>query len=136
MRGGQLWRGHAWPGQLYVGQLNIQSLKPKLLALRQNIAKHGYDLVILNEAWMKPTTHSKLIPLPGYHLSRRDRPDSKGYGGVTIATRDPLEATTMETPDPPITSSKLETIGSKCGPARCQSRCAQHTGLRLRLRRM
>ena len=119
-RGGRIWRARARPGQLYVGQLNIQSLKPKLLALRHDIAEHEYDLVILNETWMKPSTHSRLIPIPGYHLSRRDRPDGKGYGGVAIATREPLEATTVEPPDQPIADSKIETlwVQVQSGPAR------------------
>ena len=59
---------------------------------------------------MKRTTASRLVPIPGYQLTRRDRPDGKGYGGVAIATRQPLEVTTVEPPDPPTAGSKLETL--------------------------
>lgn len=65
-------------GQLYIAQLNVQSIKPKLLELRQDIAEHGYDVVVLCETWLKPSTDNRLIPVPGYQLLRRDRADGRG----------------------------------------------------------
>ena len=47
---------------------NVQSLKPKLLALRQDIAEHGYDVIVLSETWMRPTAPNRLVPIPGYQL--------------------------------------------------------------------
>ena len=109
-RAGRIWRTTPRCGQLYIGQINIQSLKPKLLALRQDIAEHGYDVIVLNETWMRPTTHNRLVPIPGYQLVRRDRPDGKGYGGVAIAARESLELTTVERPGQSVAGSKLESL--------------------------
>ena len=35
------------PNQLYVAAINVQSLKPHLLELRQDIDQHGYDVISL-----------------------------------------------------------------------------------------
>ncbi|KAF0298220.1 RNA-directed DNA polymerase from mobile element jockey [Amphibalanus amphitrite] len=59
---------------------------------------------------MRPTTPNRLVPIPGYQLVRRDRPDNRGYGGVAIAARESLELTTMERPGPPVAGSKLESL--------------------------
>ena len=109
-RGGRIWRTVPRPGQLYIGELNIQSLKPKLLELRHDISEHGYDVIVLNETWMKTTTPNRLVPIPGYQLVRRDRPDNRGYGGVAIAVRESLELTTVERPGQPVAGSKLESL--------------------------
>ena len=98
------------PGQLYIGQINIQSLKPKLLALRQDIDEHGYDVIVMNETWMRPSTPNRLVPIPGYQLHRRDGPDRRAYGGVAIAARESLEVTTVERPGQPVAGSELESL--------------------------
>ena len=67
-RGGRIWRVGERTGQLYVAQLNIQSMKPKLLELRHDIAQHDYDVVVLCETWLKSTTHNRLIPVPGWRV--------------------------------------------------------------------
>ena len=109
-RGGRIWRTEPQRGQLYIGELNVQSLKPKLLELRHDIAEHGFDVIVLNETWMRPATPNRLVPIPGYRLARRDRPDNRGYGGVAIAARESLELTTVERPGPPVAGSKLESL--------------------------
>ena len=109
-RGGRIWRTSPRPGQLYIGAINVQSLKPKLLSLRQDIDEHGYDAIVLAETWMRQTTPNRLVPIPGYQLQRRDRPDRRGYGGVAIATRESLEVTTVERPGQPVAGSKLESL--------------------------
>lgn len=97
-------------GQLYIAQLNVQSIKPKLLELRQDIAEHGYDVVVLCETWLKPSTDNRLIPVPGYQLLRRDRADGRGYGGVAVLVKDSFSATVMEGPDQVTAGSKLESL--------------------------
>ena len=109
-RGGRIWRTAPRPGELYIGQINIQSLKPKLLELRHDIDEHGFDVIVLNETWMRITTPNRLVPIPGYQLVRRDRPDNRGYGGVAVAARESLELTTVERPGPPVAGSKLESL--------------------------
>ncbi|KAF0299998.1 hypothetical protein FJT64_027396 [Amphibalanus amphitrite] len=59
---------------------------------------------------MRPTTPNRLVPIPGYQLVRRDRPDNRGYGGVAVAARESLELTTVERPGPPVAGSKLESL--------------------------
>ena len=93
-----------------MGQLNIQSLKPKLLELRQDIADHDYDIIILNETWMKPSTHNRLVPLPGYQLTRRDRPDHRSYGGVAVAVKESFDVTTVERTGQPVDGAKIESL--------------------------
>ncbi|KAF0296827.1 hypothetical protein FJT64_005733 [Amphibalanus amphitrite] len=109
-RGGRIWRTAPRPGELYIGQINIQSLKPKLLELRHDIDEHGFDVIVLNETWMRITTPNRLVPIPGYQLVRRDRPYNRGYGGVAVAARESLELTTVERPGPPVAGSKLESL--------------------------
>ena len=98
------------PNQLYVAAINVQSLKPHLLELRQEIDRHGYDVISLNETWLKQATHSRLVPVPGYQLFRRDRLDGRGYGGVAVLVRDALEVTVIDSPDRPTEGSRLESL--------------------------
>ena len=119
-RGGRIWRGRPRTDQLYIAQLNIQSLKPHLLEMRDEIGQHGYDVISLSETWMKSSTPNRLIPVPGYQVLRRDRPDGRGYGGVALLVREPLEATVIDCPDQPVAGSKLESlwVQIRAGPRR------------------
>ena len=72
---------------LLVGALNVQSLKQKILELTQELHHHGNDVMLLSETWLKPSTPSRLITLPGYNLVRADRPDGRGYGGGSSADK-------------------------------------------------
>ena len=98
------------PDQLYVASINVQSLKPHLLELRQDIDHHGYDVISLSETWLKPATPNRLIPVPGYQLFRSDRPDGRGYGGVAVLVRDALEVTVINCPDRPTEGSQTGVI--------------------------
>ena len=98
------------PNQLYVAAINVQSLKPHLLELRQEIDHHGYEVISLSETWLKPATHNRLVPVPGYQLIRRDRPDGRGYGGVAVLVRDSLETIVIDSPDRPTEGSRLESL--------------------------
>ena len=109
-RGGRIWRGGQRAGQLYIAQLNVQSITPKLLELRQDIAQHGYDVIALCETWLKPATHSRFLPVPGYQLLRRDRADGRGYGGVAVLVRETFAATVVDGPDRVTAGSQLESL--------------------------
>ena len=114
-RGGRLWRTGERPDQLYIAQLNVQSVKPKLLELRNDIARHNYDVIVLCETWLKPTTPDRLIPIPGYQLLRRDRADGKGYGGVAVLVREGRVATVLDGPDRVTADSRLESLWVQIG---------------------
>ena len=64
----------------------------------------------LNETWLKPSTPSRLLILPGYRLFRADRPDGRGYGGVAVAARDSISASPLKVTTEPNPSSRLETL--------------------------
>ena len=112
-------RGGAWTpadrrSGLLTAELNIQSLKPKVLELRQELARNRYDLIVLTETWMRPSTLNRLINIPGYDIHRRDRPDKTGYGGVAIVTNELL--TYREIPQPSASdNSKLESLWAVVG---------------------
>ena len=68
---------------LLVGLLNIQSLLPKITALQhEHLNRLQYDICVLTETWLRPSTDSRLVAFPGYALYRADRPGGAGYGGV------------------------------------------------------
>ena len=89
--------------------LNIRSLKPKILSLRHDLSYFDCDLRVLSETWLKPETISRLVSFPGYSLTRADRPDGSGFGGVVVLTRTGLRVKTLQS----VCSSnncKLETL--------------------------
>ena len=71
----------------------------------------------LTETWLKPSTPSRLLTLPGYQLYRADRPDKRGYGGVALVARDGISTTPIRfsttTTHP---NSKLETLWTLVKP--------------------
>ena len=76
--------------------------------------------MILNETWMKPSTHNRLVPLPGYQLTRRDRPDRRGYGGVAVAVKESFDVTIVERTGQPVDGAKIESLWLQI---RCGSQC-------------
>ena len=64
----------------------------------------------LNETWLKPSTPSRLLVLPGYRLFHADRPDGRGYGGVALAARDNISASPIKVTTEPNPNSRLETL--------------------------
>ena len=92
-------------------------LKPKLLELADHLHRGNYGIMSLSETWLKPSTPSRLLTLPGYQLYRADRPDRRGYGGVALAARDGISATpirvSLDTIHP---NSKMETMWTLVKP--------------------
>ena len=62
-------------------------MKPKILALRHDLSHFNCDICVLSETWLKPETHSRYVNFPDFDLTRMDRPDGKGYGGVSVLSR-------------------------------------------------
>ena len=81
---------------LQVGALNIQSMKPKLLELTEEIDRNDFDVILLSETWLRPTTPNRLLVIPGYSISRADRPDGSGYGGVAILTKSTITSVALK----------------------------------------
>lgn len=116
-RGGVNWGRHGDTGddRLIIGQLNIQSLKPKLPDLRNDIYQNfSFDILALSECWLQPNIPDRLLTVNGYTLYRRDRPDSlklpKGKGGVAVLVRNALRSELLPTPVTGINDSNLEII--------------------------
>ena len=93
---------------LHIGALNIQSLKPKLLELTDAITRYDYDVFLLSETWLRPSTPNRLLVIPGYAISRADRPDGRGYGGVAIVTKAGITSMTLKLPNSKCPGSLLE----------------------------
>ena len=95
-------------GNLHVGSLNIQSLKPKLLELSNEVRRRDLDVLFLSETWLRPATPSRLIVVPGYTLCRSDRPDGRGYGGVAILYKTGITMSSLKISNSGNPDSKLE----------------------------
>ncbi|KAF0306145.1 hypothetical protein FJT64_022284 [Amphibalanus amphitrite] len=112
--------GREWIGPLQMGlkspaQLNIQSYKPKLHDIRNDIHDvYGFDVLALCETWLAPPVPDRLVGVSGYRLFRRDRPVSsslpRGRGGVAVLVRDSLSCELLPTPVTGVAGSNLEII--------------------------
>ena len=83
---------------LVIGALNVQSIKPKLLELTDEFSRQNLDVLLLSETWLRPSTPNRLLVIPGYNISRVDRPDGRGYGGVAIVTKANLTPMALKLP--------------------------------------
>ena len=93
---------------LAIGALNVQSIKPKLLELTDEISRQNLDVLLLSETWLRPSTPNRLLVIPGYNSSRVDRPDGRGYGGVAIVTKANLTPMALKLPVSQCSDSLLE----------------------------
>lgn len=109
-RAGRIWSGgENSSGALLIGHINIQSLKHKVIDLRHELDIHRFDLLSINETWLRKSTHN-LMKIPGYSLKRADRSVAPlGYGGVAVLYRDSLTAKVADKPAS-ICTSRLESI--------------------------
>ena len=73
------------------------------------ISRLDLDIILLSETWLKPSTPNRLLVIPGYHISRADRPDGRGYGGVAIITKADISSSTIKPSTSPYPGSLLET---------------------------
>ena len=118
-RGGRGWCGGGGAGagaRLLIGHLNIQSLKPKILELSTELNKFKYDILTLNETWLRPSTPNRLLVVPGYQLLRADRPDGRGFGGVAVLVRDGISVTLIKNALTAPSGSKLESLWALIKP--------------------
>ena len=65
---------------------------------------------MLQETWLSPRLSSRLLVFPGYTVTRADRPDGRGYGGVAILSRSGIQLTVLKTPGPSDQHCKLESL--------------------------
>ena len=93
-----------------IGSINVQSLKPKLIDLASDLHHLDYDIIAISETWLRPSTPTRLLIIPGYTLHRADRPDNRGYGGVAIATKQSITAAPFKCTSDKCQDSKLETL--------------------------
>ena len=80
-----------------------------MLSLRHDLSYFDCDLCVLSETWLKPETISRFVNFPGYSLTRADRPDGSGFGGVAVLARTGLRVKRLQS----VCSSntcKLETL--------------------------
>ena len=81
-----------------------------MLELSEELHRFDYGVMALQETWLKPSTPSRLVCLPGYQLHRADRPDGRGYGGVAVAIKDGIESVRLKIPERPRPDSALESL--------------------------
>ena len=68
------------------------------------------------ETWLRPSTPSRLLMLPGFRLCRADRPDGRGFGGVALAARDGLSVSPPNITTEHIENSQLEVLWTLVRP--------------------
>ena len=109
------WRRHGdvTTDQIIIGHLNVQSLKPKLPDVRNDIHHvYGFDVLMLAETWLSANVPNRLLTVSGYKMFRCDRPASsrqpKGRGGVAVLVRDHLRCEKLVTPHTGVANSNLE----------------------------
>ena len=109
-RGGECWRAGTARGELRACSLNIQSLKPKTVELRLELERMKWDIIFLQETWLSSRLSGRLLVFPGYTLTRADRPDGRGYGGVAILSRSEIQTKVLKPPEADDRESKLESL--------------------------
>ena len=75
------------------------------MSLRHDLALFDCDICVLNETWLKPEIPSRLVNFPGYTLTRADRPDGRGFGGVAVISK---------------AGFKIKRLQSVCSSYQCQ----------------
>ena len=79
--------------ELKILQFNINSLLAHIRELKQFLSKNSYDLVCIQETFLK-TKHK--IKFPGYTVVRTDRPDTTRGGGLLILAKEGLRFTKLD----------------------------------------
>ena len=64
--------------------------------------------MLLSETWLRPSTPNRLLVIRGYFISRVDRPDGRGYGGVAIITKVDITTVALKPPGSQCPDSQLE----------------------------
>lgn len=104
---------------ILIYQINVQSLKPKILELRQHLADTGCDVILVCETWLSPHVPSRLVTFPGFDMVRSDRRTGRG-GGVAVLARDNLGLTVLKKRGT-TGSSNIETVWARVQIGRTRS---------------
>ena len=67
-----------------VAHLNVRSMasREKFYLVKQTIVHHNYDILVISESWLDPSTTNNDIQIPGYVIFRQDRGPHKSGGGM------------------------------------------------------
>lgn len=76
-----IWDSRFKPKGILCVHLNIRSIKLNSDQVRHLLTDSNIDLLCLSETWLKETSPSAIISIPGYKMFRKDRQGSKGGGG-------------------------------------------------------
>lgn len=90
-------------------QWNICGIFPKCQEFKQFVAAHDYDIICLQETFLRS---GREYSLPGYTAVRNDRTERKG-GGLSIYIRNPLKFGLLDSPT--VMESQLIKITTVCG---------------------
>ncbi|KAI5739389.1 hypothetical protein M8J77_018706 [Diaphorina citri] len=69
---------------------NAQSLHPHLHEIQAAINTIDVHAILISESWLKPSISDNIVQIPGFVLSRNDRPGNKRGGGVAMYVRQDL----------------------------------------------
>lgn len=98
--------------------LNVRSLLHKIEELKFWLTEYKIDCLCLSESWLRDIITNDLIHIPGYKLTRWDRPGlgkSRG-GGICVYSRSSLNVEEIKLP---VTSNEnIEIGGIKLGDSR------------------
>lgn len=81
-----------------VAHLNVRSMasREKFYLVKQTIVHHNYDIFVISESWLDPSTTNNDIQIPGYVFFRQDRGPHKSGGGMVVYMRNCFKASILD----------------------------------------
>ena len=81
-----------------IAHLNVRSMasREKFYLVKQTIVHHNYDIFVISESWLDPSTTNNDIQIPGYVIFRQDRGPHKSGGGMVVYMRNCFKASIIE----------------------------------------
>ena len=68
----------------------------KLFLVKQTIIQDNYDIVVVSESWLDPSTTNNDIQIPGHIIFRQDRDPHKSGGGIVVYIRNSFKASIID----------------------------------------
>ena len=84
------------PAGIQLIYTNIRGLRNKLEDLHLLLEMHSPDIIALSETWLNSDIRDSEIQLPGYLLTRADRPGARAGGGVLLYWKECLKVHILE----------------------------------------
>ena len=91
--------------KMKIATLNVHSLVTKIDRVRQFVNNHNIDILCIQESWLNRFIANSIVSIPGYTITRLDRPNQSGYGGVLIYVRQGFVSNQMDIGDPSLCES-------------------------------